>query len=690
MRTTRNKKFVVYLCAVTVAGWAALLWIIHSKGTAVFGHSAVVWVLAPLVVLGELFPIRVQRGDAEDELSVSTPFSLSLLVLAGLGPAAVVQAVASAISDVVRQRPLSRALFNVAQYTLSLVVAWTAIDVAGTNGFRDRPLAAGDIGLLVLSAAAFFACNNTLPAVAQALYQRLPVWRYLIDDLLFQLGVAGALFGMVPLVIATAHISLPFVPLVLLPLGAVYKSASDHAKTAYEATHDSLTGLPNRAAFTLRLHEVLEAAEHRGQRSAVVLVDLDRFKEVNDTLGHAAGDQLLQGVGARLRALVRPSDQVARLGGDEFAIVLPDLEAHEVEGLATRVLTALERPFAIEEANVDTDASLGIALVPMHGSQPNEVFRHADVALYEAKRTHAGYTMYDPLRDQTSQSRVTLLRELKRALALGQFVTYFQPKASMDTGEVIAVEALVRWQHPTNGLLMPDTFIPLVEQSGLSRQFTLHVLTLALEQQDAWSALGLDIAVAVNLTVRNLHDGVFPREVGALLASRGPGAGRVQFEITEGIIMADPVRVTTVLSGLRDSGVTLSLDDFGTGYSSLSHLAELDIDEIKIDKSFVLHMGDNEVCAAIVRSTVDLARNLGLRSVAEGVEDEETWLALRSLGCDEAQGFYVSRPQSADELTAWLTERASIDLRTSAEAPAAPPHRADRMRRVYVGGSPAG
>ena len=686
MRSTRNRSFLLYLSAVTIGGLAALVRIIGVEGTTVLGRSSAAWVLAPLVLLGELFPIRVQRGDTEDELSVSTPFSLALLILAGLGPAALAQAIASGVSDVARHRPVSRALFNIAQYTLSLTGAWLALVATGGDSIRSRALATSDIGPLLLGALTFFVCNNTLPAIAQALYQRVSVWKYLLDDLLFQLGIAGALFGMIPLLIAAAHISLPFVPLVLLPLGAVYRSATDHARTAYEALHDSLTGLPNRSAFTIRLHEVLEAAEHWGQQSAVVLVDLDRFKEVNDTLGHAAGDQLLQGVGTRLRGLVRPSDQVARLGGDEFAIVLPDLNAGEVEGLATRVLAALEAPFPIEEANVDTDASLGIALVPAHGSEANEVFRHADVALYEAKRAHAGYTMYDPVRDPTSRSSVTLLRELKRALALNQFVIHYQPKATMGTGEVVGVEALVRWKHPSNGLIMPNRFIPLVEQSGLSRQFTLHVLSSALEQQDTWAALGFEIAIAVNLTVRNLHDGVFPAEVAALMEARGRQAGGVQLEITEGIIMADPLRVTNVLSGLRAGGVTLSLDDFGTGYSSLSHLAKLSIDEIKIDQSFVLRMLENEACAAIVQSTVDLAHNLGLHCVAEGVEDGATWNALTKLGCDEAQGYFVSPPLPGDDLTAWFAERATIDLRTAEElvSPMAPPE--PSIRRIYVGG----
>ena len=428
----------------------------------------------------------------------------------------------------------------------------------------------------------------------------------------------------------------------------------------HQALHDSLTDLPNRTLFHDRVRQALTSARRDHVPAAVMIMDLDRFKEVNDTLGHASGDELLKQVGLRLEESLRESDTVARLGGDEFGVLLPKVvDAETAVAVARKLRTTLEEPFTIHGLALQMEASIGIALYPDHGNDVQSLLQRADVAMYVAKEHPAGCEVYTRERDDYSPDRLTLLTELRRAIDRGELLLHYQPKADLRTGEIRGVEALVRWQHPERGMIPPDEFIPAAQKTGVIAPLTMFVLDEALRQCRTWSLQGLELCVAVNLSTRNLLDVHLPQAVGELLARWEVPAGLLELEITESTILADPVRAMQVLSRLDEMGVRLSIDDFGTGYSSLAYLKRLPVDELKIDKSFILGMDESENDEVIVRSTIDLGRNLGLCVVAEGVESPQAWSRLAQLGCNVAQGYYLSRPVPAEQLTQWLADRAS-------------------------------
>lgn len=426
------------------------------------------------------------------------------------------------------------------------------------------------------------------------------------------------------------------------------------AALQHQALHDPLTDLPNRALLGEHLQQTLRGAERDGTAASFALLDLNRFKEVNDTLGHHAGDVLLQHVALRVQGALRASDIVARLGGDEFAVLLPGADAAAAIPVIQRILAALAAPCIIDGHSLDVGGSLGLAVYPAHGADAATMLRHADVAMYVAKRAGSGYAVYDAAHDRYSTTRLTLESDLRQAIEGDGLQLHYQPKVDLSNGRLYRVEALVRWCHPTLGQLPPDQFIPLAEQTGLITPLTHWVLQEALRQLQAWSRDGLDLGVAVNLSMRTLHDPTLPDTVAWLLQRYAIAPGRLTLEVTESSLMADPGQARLVLTRLAALGVSLSIDDFGTGYSSLGYLKHLPVDEIKIDKSFVLGMDSDVKDTAIVRSVSELSHNLGLRVVAEGVETAETWDALRALGCDAAQGYYVSRPLPADELERWL------------------------------------
>jgi diguanylate cyclase (GGDEF)-like protein len=411
----------------------------------------------------------------------------------------------------------------------------------------------------------------------------------------------------------------------------------------HQALHDALTGLPNRALLHRRAERVLRGDDP----AAMLLIDLDRFKEVNDTLGHDYGDALLIEVAERLGAALRRGDTLARLGGDEFAVLVagaPDREA--VVEMATRLQDALRRPFALRGVAVELEASIGVALYPEHGTTIGRLLQRADVAMYDAKRGRRGVATYTAARDPYSADRLGLLAELRSAIERDELILHYQPKVCLETGEPVGVEALVRWEHPTRGLLYPDAFIPVAERTGAVADLTRWVVDRALAE-----CRELELPVAVNLAAANIVDVTLPAAIGAALERHRVPAHRLVCEISEHTVMADPVRASDVLDGLRALGVGLSLDDFGTGHSSLAYLKRLPLDEVKIDRSFVAGMTDDENDAVIVRSTIDLARNLGLRVVAEGVESLEIMDALAELRCDVAQGYFISRPVDLQALS---------------------------------------
>ncbi|WP_208027314.1 putative bifunctional diguanylate cyclase/phosphodiesterase [Rhabdothermincola sediminis] len=427
-----------------------------------------------------------------------------------------------------------------------------------------------------------------------------------------------------------------------------------------QALHDGLTGLPNRTLLNDRLRQALQHAEVSGEPVALLMMDLDQFKEVNDALGHDHGDRLLIEMSRRLQGVLRDVDTIARLGGDEFAVLMTFGASEQgAVDVAQRIREALERPFRLGGISVQTSASIGIALAPAHGTDAETLAQRADVAMYTAKRGGGGIAMYAPEHDQSSIRRLALLGELRRAIDDDELVLHYQPVVDLCTGEVRSAEALVRWQHPEFGLMPPGEFIELAEVSGTIHALTRWVLEHAVRQAQSWAGAGLELSVAVNLSVRNLYDPDLVPWLSDLLTASGLAADRLQLEITESELMDDPLLAMEVLGRIKALGSTTSIDDFGTGYSSLAYLKNLPIDQLKIDRSFVGTMARDESDLTIVRSTIDLSHNLGLMVVAEGVEDRTALRMLADLGCDRAQGYVVSRPIPADELERWLRDPAA-------------------------------
>jgi diguanylate cyclase (GGDEF)-like protein/PAS domain S-box-containing protein len=418
----------------------------------------------------------------------------------------------------------------------------------------------------------------------------------------------------------------------------------------HQATHDPLTDLPNRSLLRERVAVALESAQDDRHTVAVLLLDLDRFKEINDALGHRTGDLLLIEVSRRLREPLAPPDTLARLGGDEFAVLLPATTLEKVLQTAWKLIESLRSPFEVEELSLQVDTSLGITLYPDHGHDAETLIPRADVAMYVAKRKRAGLAVYRPEQDFNHMRLLTLRGDLRTAIEDGQLTLAYQPKISATSDRIMGVEALVRWKHPEHGNIPPDEFIGLAEHSGLIGPLTQFVLRTAMRQAAEWRRDGLQLNVSGNLSARNLLEEGLPKTVERLLSAHEMLPEFLTLEITESVIMEDPERALKVVTRLEALGASISVDDFGTGYSSLGYLMQLPATELKIDKSFVMQMEEDVGSATIVRSTIELAHNLGLKVVAEGVESEAIWESLKKLGCDIGQGFLFSRPVTAERL----------------------------------------
>jgi diguanylate cyclase (GGDEF)-like protein/PAS domain S-box-containing protein len=446
----------------------------------------------------------------------------------------------------------------------------------------------------------------------------------------------------------------PLVGGVILDVTA-HRQAED---TIREVIHrDPLTGLANRSLLQRRLQQALERTRREQRPVAVLLVDLDGFREVNNTLGHQNGDLVIQEVAARLGDVLGEVDRVARVRGDEFAMILPDAEAALAQQVAAKVLKALEQPIMVERLPIEVGASIGIAVAPGDGAEPEALLRKADLAMQAAKKRRSGFMVYSAECDPYNPRGLVLLGELRRALEGGQLVLHYQPKVDLKSRAVIGAEALVRWRHPKRGLVAPNEFIALAERGGLIKRLTRWVLDEAVGQCETWKKAGTRLPVSVNLSARNLQDTQLLDEVPELLARRNLEPDLLALEITETAVMADAPRAMETLRGLRASGVGLAVDDFGTGYSSLVYLRKLPVSQLKIDKSFVIGMAaQGEEDEIIVRSTTDLGHHLGLQVVAEGVEDRPTFDKLGRLGCDAAQGYYMARPMTAPDLGHWLKQ----------------------------------
>jgi diguanylate cyclase (GGDEF)-like protein len=649
--------YVVTLTALAIAGLGATVWRFGSRPVGNRFPELAMFVL--LVIICEIKPILVSSSSGLKEVVASTTFAFAIFLAFGPVLAICAQAAASLVGDLVAKKSPLKMVFNVVQYGMAWVLAAGCL-----VAFDEQRIWSGGTlnwrwNLAVLAAGiAYFVANNSFVAIAIALSGRGHVWPVIRATIIDEALSDCVLLALSPIVIIVADRNLVLLPLLLLPVFAVYKSASISAEKDHQATHDLLTELPNRLSFAESLQRRLSQPKLRPYKAAVLLLDLDRFKEVNDTLGHHAGDQLLALIGPRIVDVLPPDSIVARLGGDEFAVLLPKIpDEHEVVEIASRVARALDEPFRIDDFNLEVEASIGIALCPDHGQTADILMKHADIAMYAAKGRHSVVELYDSAHDHHSTERLRLVSELRRAIADGEIVVFYQPKLDLASGRVRGVEALVRWIHPQHGLIPPSDFVPVAEHTGLIRPLTSHVLDAAVEQASVWRARGFDLAVAVNLSARSLHDGAIVHDVATSLSTHELPAALLQLEITESSIMADPARARRILDQLDEMGVNISIDDFGTGYSSLAYLQQLPVSEIKIDRSFVTNVLESPADQVIVRSTVDLARNLGLVSTAEGVESAAALRWLREVGCGNAQGYHIARPMPAHAVTQWLSDR---------------------------------
>ena len=435
------------------------------------------------------------------------------------------------------------------------------------------------------------------------------------------------------------------------------KAINAEKRLAMQTLFDPLTNLPNRSLFFDRVDRALSVSRRDGREVAILILDLNRFRDINNVLSHKAGDQLLREVTERLREVVRTSDTLARLGADEFVVLMPSgASAAGAIGMADRLLNSLTAPYTINGHNIAVGASVGIAIAPKHGMDSSTLLRHAETACQNAKRDSSGYAMFAGDDPTESLRQLALASDLRNAVANNELVLYYQPKISFEGGHVCGVEALTRWRHPEYGLVPPDRFIPLAEQTGVIEPLTIWLLNEAMRQRSMWMSQGWELPVSVNLSPVTLHDEEFPDQVAEMLTRWDVPPACIILEITESAIMSDVTRATQTVGRLNDMGMHISIDDFGTGYTSFSYIRKLAVGEIKVDKSFVLNMRTVNDDAVIVRTIIEMGKSLGLNVVAEGVEDQETWDLLQSLGCNSCQGYFISEPLDAQKFDVWLSE----------------------------------
>jgi diguanylate cyclase (GGDEF)-like protein len=651
----------IYMGSVIVVGMAVFAWALtRLSGLGNLVVHPLFWVIAALVVVGEMRPIVAPGRSGSESPTASLTFSFAALLYWGFGVAVLLRAISCLVVGLAQRKAPHRCAFNAAQTTLSMGAAALALALTGLHPAPARPLvlSGADLPAVLFAGAACFAVNFVLLGVAIALHSRAPLLRSLRVTLPFQALLNLVLIAAAPLVaVVMAADSAWLVLLFAFPLAAIYMNAAMSVRREHQAHHDELTGLSNRKLLIRQTSEALADAARSGTKAGFLLLDLDRFKEVNDTLGHPVGDRLLRIVAHRLTHSVRPGDLVARLGGDEFAVLLPSVpEVSAAREVAARLRAALSEPIRLEGMSFEIEASVGIALYPDDATGFELLMQHADVAMYLAKERRSGVERYVADSDRNSPARLALLGDLRRGMDSGELELHFQPKVILENGHTAGMEALVRWRHPVRGLMKPDEFIPLVEQSYLMRDLTFQVVDRALAQAAAWRRDGLPVPVSLNVTARDLLDTGLAETVGRGLEHYDLPPEALLLEINERVLTSEPAYAVAAVDALAALGVALSLDDFGTGYSSLVRLKRLPVSEVKIDSSFVgrlLESADDEV---IVQSIVDLVRALDIDSVAEGVESAEIAAALRTMGCKAAQGWHFSKPLNAVSATAWLAE----------------------------------
>ncbi|MFD8590286.1 putative bifunctional diguanylate cyclase/phosphodiesterase [Streptomyces sp. NPDC059637] len=645
-----------------------------AEGRALFPGGPAGWAFALLtgLVVGHL--VALGRDRWWGGTCSGAALTLAVLLMYGWVAAVLVSLAVVVLVATARRHRRRRAAVHGAVDILGIGAASLSLAASGVRPGIEHPWlpATWDLATvfqITAAAAAYLLTTRGLLWVCVGPHTR--GLRSVARMTLVRQGLVGvALLGISPLIVLVAAGPRPvLLPLFAIPLMALDSTLWIARARAEEQLRDPLTGLNNRQWLLERTRAALDEAERVGRRAALVLIDLDRFRSVNDTLGHLAGDRLLLQVADRLRLALPRGAEVARLGGDEFAVLLPLADSPTGAQRVARLLVAsLSAPLDLDGLSLVLEASAGVSVFPDHATDGEGLLRRADVAMYQAKRDRSGVEVYEAHRDGNTPDRLGLLGDLRRALDSGQVKLHYQPKVAFD-GRVAGLEALVRWVHPERGRVSPDEFIGIAETSGLMPRLTEYVLETALAQVARWRAMGIDVPVAVNVSPRDVHTPGFAGSVAARLARHNVPAGSLQLEITEHVLLEDPQRAADTLAGLTGHGVKMSLDDFGTGYSSLVHLRRLPVSELKIDRSFVARLAVDAEDAEIVRCTLDLAHSLGLVVVAEGVEDDETWERLRALGCDAVQGWLVSAAMPPEEATAWLRGRGAREGFAAAALP---------------------
>ena len=640
--------FARYLTAVIAAGLLLLTLAVLQGPLPPTADITLVALFAAALIVSECLPMRLLYAS-EGEITMSPTFALALLVVGGASAAMCAMAIGSICSDVFLRRAPWRLGFNVGQYEISVAAgAGVLALLSGTSFWAPHQLVPSLLPAMVAAAIVFFLVNSMLVARIVTIVEGAAFWSYLRRDLVLQMSTDSILLGLAPIVVITAEFSVAALPLLGLPLFALHAAGRQGLANQRQALHDGLTNLPNRTLFEERLDQALRLGRRSDEGLTVMLIDLDRFKEINDTLGHHEGDAVLRSVAGRLVDVLRESDTVARFGGDEFVVLLPGLvDANAVGALAQKLALAVEQPLQNGERVLQVGASIGAARFPSDGDDARTLLRRADVAMYRAKHASQGYRLYDPAEDPNSPERLQLASDLHQAVEAGDLVAHFQPKVRLSDGRIEGMEVLMRWSHRERGVIPPDEFIPIAEDCGLIVPVTTIALEAAMRECRAWRDEGVNIRFAVNVSARSLVDGRIIDEVRDLLQRWEIPGSQLQLELTESMLVDDPEAANEVLQPLREMGVSFALDDFGTGWSSLGQLNDLPFDELKIDRSFVQAMRPGSAEDAIVRSTIQLGRELGLRIVAEGVEDEATRERLADLGCDAAQGFLFASASPA-------------------------------------------
>jgi diguanylate cyclase (GGDEF)-like protein len=639
----------LYVAAIIAAGAALLVYVTISPGAYETDVSlSLVAVMALAVMAGEIVTEKVgaNRGD----VAPSNTFAFALLIVAGPAIAILAMFVACTIADLRDRKPPVRMAFNSSQYTIAIYLSYLTL-AALTTISRPAHFDLADMLGLALAGAVFYGVNIAAVAIVLSLHTGTPFRRQFRADLAFHSATEAIPLGIAPLAVLAVDYSPAVLPLIVLPLIAINRAGRQAVISERLARKDTLTELPNRVMFRDRAEVALSAAKRRGHSASIMLMDLDRFKEINDTLGHHTGDEVLIEIARRLQRGLREADTVARLGGDEFAIIV-DAPKEDALRIGEQLRRFVAEPLEIAGVAFALDASLGIVTYPEDGPDFETLMQRADVAMYQAKGSENRVVSYSSEGDDNSLARLTMAVGLRRAIESGAIEVLFQPQYSASTGAMTGVEALARWTDDDGNAVSPDEFIPVAEQTGLIVPLTLHVLEVSVRELARWRARGVDLRVAINLSARVLTRGELPEHVAEIAARWHVEPSALVMEITESMVASDPRTTIPVVEELAATGATISIDDFGTGFSSLEYLKLLPVGELKIDRSFVTAMQDDERNVAIVRSAVELGHRLGLRVIAEGVENQATRAHLTLMACDAFQGFLFSRAVRSAEIEA--------------------------------------